>query len=144
MLVALPFVLRPVNNLKTSNSKFISNSLSLFVSDGFTFVKRHQAALIQRLKSVEPVLDHLREQNVLCMFMFFVCFSLRFRGLRVCYIGVQDIVCLLTATIVIFLIKSSNFIRFIVIILTVKLVLWLRAPFHDTALVKLPTFSGLS
>uniref|UniRef100_A0A665UD34 Baculoviral IAP repeat containing 2 n=1 Tax=Echeneis naucrates TaxID=173247 RepID=A0A665UD34_ECHNA len=34
-------------------------------SDGFTFVKRHQAALIQRLKSVEPVLDHLREQNVL-------------------------------------------------------------------------------
>lgn len=34
--------------------------------DGFTFVKRHQAALIQRLKSVEPVLEHLREQNVLC------------------------------------------------------------------------------
>ncbi|XP_068600086.1 baculoviral IAP repeat-containing protein 2 isoform X2 [Brachionichthys hirsutus] len=34
-------------------------------SDGFTFVKRHQAALIQRLKSVEPVLEHLREQNVL-------------------------------------------------------------------------------
>lgn len=37
-------------------------------SDGFTFVKRHQAALIQRLKSVEPVLEHLREQNVLCEF----------------------------------------------------------------------------
>uniref|UniRef100_A0A3Q3X926 Uncharacterized protein n=1 Tax=Mola mola TaxID=94237 RepID=A0A3Q3X926_MOLML len=34
-------------------------------SDGFTFVKRHQMALIQRLKSVEPVLEHLREQNVL-------------------------------------------------------------------------------
>uniref|UniRef100_A0A3B5MJI8 Baculoviral IAP repeat containing 2 n=1 Tax=Xiphophorus couchianus TaxID=32473 RepID=A0A3B5MJI8_9TELE len=34
-------------------------------SDGFTFVKRHQAALAQRLKSVEPVLEHLREQNVL-------------------------------------------------------------------------------
>ncbi|XP_053702629.1 baculoviral IAP repeat-containing protein 2 isoform X3 [Synchiropus splendidus] len=34
-------------------------------SDGFTFVKRHQAALVQRLKTVEPVLDHLLEQNVL-------------------------------------------------------------------------------
>nr|XP_046266060.1 baculoviral IAP repeat-containing protein 2 [Scatophagus argus] len=34
-------------------------------SDGFTFVKRHQAALVQRLRSVEPVLEHLREQNVL-------------------------------------------------------------------------------
>lgn len=34
-------------------------------SDGFTFVKRHQAALVQRLKSVEPVLEHLRDQNVL-------------------------------------------------------------------------------
>ncbi|XP_061818857.1 baculoviral IAP repeat-containing protein 2 [Nerophis lumbriciformis] len=34
-------------------------------SDGFTFVKRHQAALVQRLKSVEPVMEHLREQNVL-------------------------------------------------------------------------------
>ncbi|XP_068186704.1 baculoviral IAP repeat-containing protein 2 isoform X3 [Antennarius striatus] len=33
--------------------------------DGFTFVKRHQAALIQRLKSVEPVFEHLREQSVL-------------------------------------------------------------------------------
>lgn len=41
----------------------------LFLSDGFTFVKRHQAALIQRLKSVEPVLEHLREQNVLCEFL---------------------------------------------------------------------------
>lgn len=38
-----------------------------FLSDGFTFVKRHQAALIQRLKSVEPVLEHLRDQNVLSM-----------------------------------------------------------------------------
>lgn len=36
------------------------------VLDGFTFVKRHQATLVQRLKSVEPVLEHLREQNVLC------------------------------------------------------------------------------
>lgn len=44
------------------------NSLFFVVSDGFTFVKRHQAALIQRLKSVEPVLEHLREQNVLCKF----------------------------------------------------------------------------
>lgn len=44
-----------------------TNSVSPFGSDGFTFVKRHQAALIQRLKSVEPVLEHLREQNVLCM-----------------------------------------------------------------------------
>uniref|UniRef100_A0A667YP34 Baculoviral IAP repeat containing 2 n=1 Tax=Myripristis murdjan TaxID=586833 RepID=A0A667YP34_9TELE len=34
-------------------------------SDGFTFLKRHQAALIQRLKSVESVLEHLREQNVI-------------------------------------------------------------------------------
>uniref|UniRef100_A0AAX7UZZ4 Baculoviral IAP repeat containing 2 n=1 Tax=Astatotilapia calliptera TaxID=8154 RepID=A0AAX7UZZ4_ASTCA len=34
-------------------------------SDGFTFVKRHQAALIQRLKSVEPLFEHLRDQNVL-------------------------------------------------------------------------------
>ena len=42
-------------------------------SDGFTFVKRHQAALIQRLKSVEPVLDHLREQNVLCKFLIALC-----------------------------------------------------------------------
>lgn len=32
-------------------------------------MKRHQAALIQRLKSVEPVLEHLREQNVLCKFI---------------------------------------------------------------------------
>lgn len=39
--------------------------------DGFTFVKRHQAALIQRLKSVEPVLEHLREQNVLCKLIYF-------------------------------------------------------------------------
>ena len=46
--------------------------LSLSVSDGFTFVKRHQAALIQRLKSVEPVLEHLREQNVLCKLISFV------------------------------------------------------------------------
>uniref|UniRef100_A0A8C5DC72 Baculoviral IAP repeat-containing protein 2-like n=1 Tax=Gouania willdenowi TaxID=441366 RepID=A0A8C5DC72_GOUWI len=38
-------------------------------SDGFTFVKRHQAALVQRLKSVEPVLEHLRDQNVLCTFL---------------------------------------------------------------------------
>lgn len=48
-----------------------TNSLSSFGSDGFTFVKRHQAALIQRLKSVEPVLEHLREQNVLCMLIHF-------------------------------------------------------------------------
>lgn len=34
-------------------------------SDGFTFLKRHQAALVQRLKSVETVLEHLREQNVI-------------------------------------------------------------------------------
>ncbi|XP_077447906.1 baculoviral IAP repeat-containing protein 2 isoform X1 [Stigmatopora argus] len=34
-------------------------------SDGFTFVKRHQVALVQQLKTVEPVLEHLREQNVL-------------------------------------------------------------------------------
>ncbi|KAJ0062054.1 hypothetical protein NL108_015266, partial [Boleophthalmus pectinirostris] len=34
-------------------------------SDGFTFVKRHQASLVQRLKTVEPVLEHLRDQNVL-------------------------------------------------------------------------------
>lgn len=48
---------------KTLNALFL-----VIVSDGFTFVKRHQAALIQRLKSVEPVLEHLREQNVLCKF----------------------------------------------------------------------------
>lgn len=35
-------------------------------------MKRHQAALIQRLKSVEPVLEHLREQNVLCKCLFCV------------------------------------------------------------------------
>ncbi|KAJ3589802.1 hypothetical protein NHX12_010643 [Muraenolepis orangiensis] len=34
-------------------------------SDGFTFLKRHQTALVQRLKSVESVLEHLREQNVI-------------------------------------------------------------------------------
>ncbi|XP_056140468.1 baculoviral IAP repeat-containing protein 2 [Lampris incognitus] len=34
-------------------------------SDGFTFLKRHRVALIQRLKSVESVMDHLREQNVI-------------------------------------------------------------------------------
>merc|ERR1739838_35475 len=34
-------------------------------SDGFTFLKRHQAALVLRLKSVETVLEHLREQNVI-------------------------------------------------------------------------------
>lgn len=44
---------------------------SVDLTDGFTFVKRHQAALIQRLKSVEPVLEHLREQNVLCKFCLF-------------------------------------------------------------------------
>lgn len=48
---------------------------SFLVSDGFTFVKRHQATLIQRLKSVEPVLEHLREQNVLCKFLFFPFFG---------------------------------------------------------------------
>lgn len=41
-----------------------------FLSDGFTFVKRHQAALIQRLKSVEPLFEHLRDQNVLSMYIF--------------------------------------------------------------------------
>lgn len=46
-----------------------------FVPDGFTFVKRHQAALIQRLKSVEPVLEHLREQNVLCKWLYFTLLS---------------------------------------------------------------------
>lgn len=61
MLVVLLAALRPVNILINDPS---------FVSDGFTFVKRHQAALIQRLKSVEPVLEHLREQNVLCKFLF--------------------------------------------------------------------------
>lgn len=50
----------------------VNNSFDF--TDGFTFVKRHQAALIQRLKSVEPVLEHLREQNVLCK--FFVLFAL--------------------------------------------------------------------
>ncbi|KAM6986506.1 baculoviral IAP repeat-containing protein 2 [Aplochiton taeniatus] len=34
-------------------------------SDGFTFLKRHQAALVLGLKSVESVLEHLREQNVI-------------------------------------------------------------------------------
>uniref|UniRef100_A0A674A111 RING-type E3 ubiquitin transferase n=1 Tax=Salmo trutta TaxID=8032 RepID=A0A674A111_SALTR len=34
-------------------------------SDGNSFLKRHQAALVQRLKSVESVLEHLREQNVI-------------------------------------------------------------------------------
>ncbi|KAJ7997516.1 hypothetical protein DPEC_G00229830 [Dallia pectoralis] len=34
-------------------------------SDGHSFLKRHQAVLVQRLKSVESVLEHLREQNVI-------------------------------------------------------------------------------
>ncbi|KAK6305840.1 hypothetical protein J4Q44_G00246200 [Coregonus suidteri] len=34
-------------------------------SDGISFLKRHQPALVQRLKSVESVLEHLREQNVI-------------------------------------------------------------------------------
>uniref|UniRef100_A0A8C8JP71 RING-type E3 ubiquitin transferase n=1 Tax=Oncorhynchus tshawytscha TaxID=74940 RepID=A0A8C8JP71_ONCTS len=34
-------------------------------SDGNSFLKRHQAALVLRLKSVESVLEHLREQNVI-------------------------------------------------------------------------------
>lgn len=50
---------------------------SFVVTDGFTFVKRHQAALIQRLKSVEPVLEHLREQNVLCKFVIFATHTLK-------------------------------------------------------------------
>uniref|UniRef100_A0A3Q2YN02 RING-type E3 ubiquitin transferase n=1 Tax=Hippocampus comes TaxID=109280 RepID=A0A3Q2YN02_HIPCM len=45
--------------------KVTSMDLCAVLPDGFTFVKRHQAALVQRLKSVEPVLEHLREQNVL-------------------------------------------------------------------------------
>uniref|UniRef100_A0A3P8YRG2 RING-type E3 ubiquitin transferase n=1 Tax=Esox lucius TaxID=8010 RepID=A0A3P8YRG2_ESOLU len=36
-------------------------------SDGHSFLKRHQAVLVQRLKSVESVLEHLREQNVISM-----------------------------------------------------------------------------
>ncbi|KAL0994988.1 hypothetical protein UPYG_G00130310 [Umbra pygmaea] len=34
-------------------------------SDAHSFLKRHQAALAQRLKSVEPVLEHLSEQAVI-------------------------------------------------------------------------------
>ena len=43
-------------------------SLTASVPDGFTFLKRHQTALVQRLKSVESVLEHLREQNVISEF----------------------------------------------------------------------------
>ncbi|KAK6486086.1 inhibitor of apoptosis protein isoform X1 [Huso huso] len=32
-------------------------------SDGFTFLKRHRLVLIQRLKSVKSLMDHLREQS---------------------------------------------------------------------------------
>lgn len=63
-----PSCFQVCENLLTVNSLVIV--CLFFVSDGFTFVKRHQAALIQRLKSVEPVLEHLREQNVLCMLKF--------------------------------------------------------------------------
>ena len=44
-------------------------SLTSSVPDGFTFLKRHQTALVQRLKSVESVLEHLREQNVISKFL---------------------------------------------------------------------------
>ncbi|XP_062868321.1 baculoviral IAP repeat-containing protein 2 isoform X1 [Trichomycterus rosablanca] len=34
-------------------------------SDGFTFLKKHHAALTQRLKSVQSLMDHLLEENVI-------------------------------------------------------------------------------
>ncbi|MBN3323193.1 BIRC2 protein, partial [Atractosteus spatula] len=34
-------------------------------SDGFTFLKKHRAALTQRLKSVQSLMDHLLEQSVI-------------------------------------------------------------------------------
>ncbi|XP_005161213.1 baculoviral IAP repeat-containing protein 2 isoform X1 [Danio rerio] len=34
-------------------------------SDGFTFLKKHHAALSQRLKSVQSLMDHLLEENVI-------------------------------------------------------------------------------
>ena len=43
--------------------------LTMSVPDGFTFLKRHQTALVQRLKSVGSVLEHLREQNVISEFL---------------------------------------------------------------------------
>lgn len=38
--------------------------IMLFV-DGFTFLKKHHAALTQRLKSVQSLMDHLLEENVI-------------------------------------------------------------------------------
>ncbi|KAF5906964.1 baculoviral IAP repeat-containing protein 2-like isoform X1, partial [Clarias magur] len=34
-------------------------------SDGFTFLKKHHAALTQRLKSVQSLMDHLLEENII-------------------------------------------------------------------------------
>lgn len=34
-------------------------------ADGFTFLKKHHAALTQRLKSVQSLMDHLLEENVI-------------------------------------------------------------------------------
>lgn len=36
-----------------------------FFTDGFTFLKKHHAALAQRLKSVQSLMDHLLEENVI-------------------------------------------------------------------------------
>lgn len=43
----------------------ISLFLLLLFADGFTFLKKHHAALTQRLKSVQSLMDHLLEENVI-------------------------------------------------------------------------------
>lgn len=41
------------------------DSLTFSVLDGFTFLKKHHTALTQRLKSVQSLMDHLLEENVI-------------------------------------------------------------------------------
>lgn len=43
---------------------WIEHSLCFF-TDGFTFLKKHHVALAQRLKSVQSLMDHLLEENVI-------------------------------------------------------------------------------
>ncbi|XP_046876588.1 baculoviral IAP repeat-containing protein 2 [Hypomesus transpacificus] len=55
-------VLCAVEQKKEEEKEMLAEAMA---SDGFTFLKRHQTALVQRLKSVESVLEHLKEQNVI-------------------------------------------------------------------------------
>lgn len=46
-------------------TQFNLTLLLCFFTDGFTFLKKHHAALSQRLKSVQSLMDHLLEENVI-------------------------------------------------------------------------------